>query len=180
MCIFAEKKFMERKQNILCPHCGSRDLQKNGHRGNGDQRWHCNKCCRSFQQEYRYNARRQGIKDQIIELTLNSSGVRDISRILKISRNTVSSELKKKRQRKIKYDIDHDRLIKYLTDSNIEICSFEEKHLKQLLLLPYFEEHRDPTDRNIIAHAIADNRILISGDGNFFLYEGAGLKFLEI
>jgi PIN domain nuclease of toxin-antitoxin system len=81
---------------------------------------------------------------------------------------------------KIQYDIDHDRLIKYLIDSNIEICSFEEKHLKQLFHLPYFEEHRDPTDRNIIAHAIADNRILISGDERFALYEGAGLKFLEI
>ena len=38
----------------------------------------------------------------------------------------------------------------------------------------------DPTDRNIIAHAIADKRILISGDSNFSLYEPAGLKFLEV
>jgi len=86
---------MEHKQNILCPHCGSKNLQKNGHRTNGTQCWRCNECRKSFQQEYRYNARKQGVKEQIIELTLNSSGVRDISRILKISRNTVSSELKK-------------------------------------------------------------------------------------
>jgi hypothetical protein len=44
---------------------------------------------------YRYNARKQGVKEQITELTLNSSGVRDISRILKINKNTVISELKK-------------------------------------------------------------------------------------
>jgi len=81
---------------------------------------------------------------------------------------------------KIKTSANHDQLIKYLTDSNIEICSFEKKHLKQLFNLPYFEEHKDQTDRNIIAHAIADNRILISGDGNFYLYENAGLKFLEV
>jgi hypothetical protein len=43
----------------------------------------------------RYNARKQGIKEQIAVLTLNSSGVRTISRILKISKNTVISELKK-------------------------------------------------------------------------------------
>jgi transposase-like protein len=86
---------MEHKQNILCPHCGSKNLQKNGHRANGTQNWRCNECRKSFQREYRYNARKQGVKEQIIELTLNSSGVRDISRILKISRNTVSSELKK-------------------------------------------------------------------------------------
>jgi len=81
---------------------------------------------------------------------------------------------------KVKYNIDYERLIKYLTDSNIEICNFEKKHLKQLFNLPYFKEHKDPADRNIIAHAIAEKRILISGDGNFALYEDAGLKFLEV
>jgi len=81
---------------------------------------------------------------------------------------------------KIKIDANFNQLLKYLADSNIEICNFEKYHLKQLFDLPYFEEHRDPADRNIIAHAIADNRILISGDGNFALYEDAGLKFLEI
>ncbi|KAA6316107.1 hypothetical protein EZS27_033540, partial [termite gut metagenome] len=42
-----------------------------------------------------YNARKQGIKDKIIEMTLNSSGVRDIGRVLKISKDTVVSLLKK-------------------------------------------------------------------------------------
>jgi PIN domain nuclease of toxin-antitoxin system len=46
--------------------------------------------------------------------------------------------------------------------------------------LPFFPEHKDQTDRNIIVHAIADNRILISGDENFYLYEDSGLKFLEV
>ena len=41
-------------------------------------------------------------------------------------------------------------------------------------------EHTDPNDRNIIAHAIADKRILISGDEHFALYENAGLKFWEV
>jgi transposase-like protein len=86
---------MEHQQTILCPHCDSKNLQKNGHRSNGYQRWRCNVCGKSFQQEYRYNARKQGVKEQIIELTLNSSGIRDISRILKISTNTVTSVLKK-------------------------------------------------------------------------------------
>jgi transposase-like protein len=69
------------------------DLVKNGHSENGAQRWRCNKCHKSFQLNYRYNARTQGVKEQITELTLNSSGVRDISRILKINKNTVMSEL---------------------------------------------------------------------------------------
>jgi transposase-like protein len=89
---------MRHTQDIQCIHCSSSDLHKNGHRDNGTQRWYCNSCKRSFQLSYRYNARIPGIKEQIIELTLNSSGVRDIGRILKISNNTVVTELKKKRQ----------------------------------------------------------------------------------
>jgi transposase-like protein len=88
---------MKHTQIIHCPHCDSSDLQKNGHSENGTQRWFCLGCRKSFQLSYRYNARKLGVKEQITEMTLNSSGVRDISRNLKISRNTVVSELKKKR-----------------------------------------------------------------------------------
>jgi transposase-like protein len=90
---------MKHTELICCPHCGGRDLQKNGHSENATQRWLCNHCRKSFQQTYRYNARRKGVKEQIGVLTLNSSGVRDISRILQINRNTVVSELKKNAQR---------------------------------------------------------------------------------
>ena len=80
---------------IQCSYCSSDDLVKNGHSRNGTQRWRCNKCKKSFQREFRYHAHEPGIKEKIIELTLNSSGVRDISRNLKISKTTVISELKK-------------------------------------------------------------------------------------
>ena len=81
---------------------------------------------------------------------------------------------------KIKIDIDYEMIADILMNLRIEICDFEKRHLKYLFNLPYFKEHKDQTDRNIIAHAIADKRILISGDGNFSLYEQAGLKWLEI
>ena len=90
---------MNHTEAILCPHCASSDLQKNGHSENCTQRWRCNGCKKSFQLSYRYNARKPGVKEQIIELTLNSSGVRDIGRTLKINKNTVISELKKNAQR---------------------------------------------------------------------------------
>ena len=86
---------MEHKEVIHCVHCQHTDLVKNGHSENGTQRWRCKQCRKSFQLVYCYNARRPGVKEQITELTLNSSGVRDISRILKISQNTVITELKK-------------------------------------------------------------------------------------
>ena len=90
---------MKHTQAIQCPNCESSDLQKNGHSENGTQRWRCIQCRKSFQLSYQYNARKPGVKEQIIELTLNSSGVRDIGRILGINRNTVVSELKKNAQR---------------------------------------------------------------------------------
>ena len=98
---------MTHTQIITCSHCDGSDLVKNGHSENGTQRWRCLQCKKSFQLTYRYNAHKPGIKEQITVLTLNSSGVRDtsyfvrstsISRSLKISKNTVIAELKKKLQ----------------------------------------------------------------------------------
>jgi len=86
---------MTHTQIITCSHCDGSDLVKNGHSENGTQRWRCLQCNKSFQLTYRYNAHKPGIKEQITVLTLNSSGVRDISRSLKISKNTVIAELKK-------------------------------------------------------------------------------------
>ncbi|MBK9017043.1 MAG: hypothetical protein IPM82_24955 [Saprospiraceae bacterium] len=50
-------------------------MTKNGHRKNGAQRWRCNVCLKSFQLEYTYNAHKPGVKEQIIEQTMNSSRV---------------------------------------------------------------------------------------------------------
>lgn len=82
-------------QAIVCRYCGDKDLVKNRHSENSTQRWRCNKCSKSFQLNYTYNARKQGVKEKIVEYTLNSSGVRDISRMLQINKNTVIAELKK-------------------------------------------------------------------------------------
>jgi PIN domain nuclease of toxin-antitoxin system len=93
--------------------------------------------------------------------------------VLKEFANLLASE-------RVKMNYDEEKLIAVLTKLGIKICDFEKKHLKYLFELPYFKQHSDPNDRNIIAHAIADKRILISGDGNFSLYEKHGLKFLEV
>jgi transposase-like protein len=85
---------MKHTQIIHCLYCNSEDLVGNGHSENNTQLWRCNGCKKN-QLEYQNNARKHGIKEQITELTLNSSGVRDISRILHINKNTVISELKK-------------------------------------------------------------------------------------
>jgi len=82
-------------EDIHCPYCHGNNLQKNGKSITGEQRWHCNLCTKYFQREYRYNSHKQGVKEKIIEMTLNGSGVRDIGRVLKINKNTVVAVLKK-------------------------------------------------------------------------------------
>ena len=82
-------------EEILCSHCGSNDLQKNGKSITGLQRWRCKGCDKYFQREYRYNAYIPGIKEKVKDMTLNGSGVRDIGRVLNINKNTVIAVLKK-------------------------------------------------------------------------------------
>ena len=88
---------MKRHQTLTCPRCHGMSLMKNGHSETGTQRWLCALCKKSFQLEYRYNARKPGVKAKISEMAMNVSGVRDTGRILKIAPRTVTSELKKRR-----------------------------------------------------------------------------------
>ena len=90
------------KKEVECSHCLDclgKDISKNGKRPNGIQRWRCNKlsCKNSFQTHYTYNACKAGVIEQIVEQTLKSSGVRDVSRNLKVDKNTVVSILRKKK-----------------------------------------------------------------------------------
>jgi len=86
---------MVHQQTIHCRYCSATDLRKNGKCTNGTQRYFCKSCQKQFRLNYRYNAYKQGVREKIIELTLNSSGVRDIGRVLCISKDTVTSVLKK-------------------------------------------------------------------------------------
>ena len=68
----------------------------------GKQRYRCQRTnCphRSFVLEPVYNGRLPQVKEQIIDMALNGSGIRDTARVLKISPTTVLNELKKKRRR---------------------------------------------------------------------------------
>ena len=84
---------------VLCPHCGSDDVVLHGKNTTGKQRLLCrNKECphKTFQLEYTYNAYNPGVKQQVIEMALNGSGTRDTGRVLGISKDTVTSVLKKR------------------------------------------------------------------------------------
>jgi insertion element IS1 protein InsB len=50
----------------------------------------------SFQLDLFYKGRAPAIKEQIVDMSLNGSGIRDTARVLKISTTTVINTLKKK------------------------------------------------------------------------------------
>ena len=84
---------------IRCPHCQSEAVVKYGTASNGKARFRCQQtehCGRTFIRTYAYPGRTPEVKRQIIEMTLNSSGVRDIARVLHVSPSTVIGELKKR------------------------------------------------------------------------------------
>jgi insertion element IS1 protein InsB len=87
---------------VLCPHCHSDQVIKGGKTKTGIQRYKCLNvnCPRySFQLDLMYKGRCPAIKEQIVDMRLNGSGIRDTARVLRISPTTVINALKKKRLR---------------------------------------------------------------------------------
>ncbi len=87
-------------QQVTCPRCGGNSIIKSGRSAQGIQRYRCQQqACstKTFMQDYRYKAYEPGIKEKIVEMAINSSGIRDTARVLKINKNTVISTLKKNR-----------------------------------------------------------------------------------
>ncbi len=86
--------------NLKCPICGSENISKNGRTRQGTQQYLCkNKECKktTFMLEYQKNGSKPEVKKQIIHMAMNGSGIRDTARVLKVSINTVLSELKKRK-----------------------------------------------------------------------------------
>jgi insertion element IS1 protein InsB len=84
---------------VLCPHCQSDQVIKGGKTQAGKQRYKCqNADCShySFQLDLTYKGRLPEVKEQIVDMALNGSGIRDTARVLKISSATVINELKKR------------------------------------------------------------------------------------
>ena len=83
---------------VCCPHCHTTDVVKNGKSAEGKQRYRCRnvECPRaSFILNYSYRGYLPGVKQQIADMAMNGSGIRDTARVLHISPTTVIEELKK-------------------------------------------------------------------------------------
>ncbi len=83
---------------VHCPNCDSINVVRYGKTAERKQRYFCrNQECshRTFIQQYSYRAYLTDVKQQITDMAVNGSGMRDTARVLKISRNTVTAVLKK-------------------------------------------------------------------------------------
>jgi len=85
---------------IQCPHCGSSKIKKSGKNPKDKQRYYRqNPDCstQTFMLDYIYKAYKPGIKEKIVNMAINASGVRDTARVLGINKNTVINTLKKRK-----------------------------------------------------------------------------------
>jgi insertion element IS1 protein InsB len=85
--------------SVRCPHCYSEQVVKRGKTHRGTQRYLCqNTACTkgSFLLDYRNRGCVPEVRQTIIDMSLNASGVRDTARVLHISTDTVLNELRKK------------------------------------------------------------------------------------
>ena len=83
---------------VQCPHCQSEAVVKYGKASNGKERFRCQQsatCGRPFVRSSASPGWLPSVKEQIIDMTLNGSGSRDIARVLHVGTTTVVRELKK-------------------------------------------------------------------------------------
>lgn len=86
-------------QLLHCPNCYGTDIVKHGKSPESKQRYRCRELVcdeRTFILDYAYPGQSRRVKQQIVDMALNGSGVRDTARVLHISPSTVIRELKKR------------------------------------------------------------------------------------
>src|SRR5215471_2199462 len=85
-------------QVLHCPYCQGIDIVRHGLSPEGKQRFRCRTCLegrgRTFLLDYSYAGQSPAVKQQIVDMAMNASGIRDTARVLHVSPTTVINELK--------------------------------------------------------------------------------------
>ncbi len=87
---------------VRCLYCDSEQVVKRGKTGRGKQRYLCQSTSGakgSFLLDYRNRGCLPEVKQTIIDMSLNASGVRDTARVLRISTDTVLSKDPRRKRR---------------------------------------------------------------------------------
>ena len=85
-------------RKVRCIHCESEEVVKIGYQKNGTPRCKCKNCKKTFQTNYVNKGAKPETKRLIVKMSVNGSGIRDISRVLEISKDTVMKVLKKQKR----------------------------------------------------------------------------------
>ncbi|MEI8671034.1 IS1 family transposase [Vibrio sp. SA48] len=87
---------------VQCRFCNKTEpVRKHGKGHSGFPRFRCLDCRKSFQLDYVYEARKPDVKEKIVDMAMNSSGVRETARVLNVAYNTVLSTFKKLSPRQV-------------------------------------------------------------------------------
>lgn len=81
---------------LRCQHCQSERLVRNGLAPDGRQRYLCRDCHRRSREQPRSNAYTEQEREQILRAYDERSSLRGLSRTFGVSRNTVTSWIKKR------------------------------------------------------------------------------------
>ncbi len=120
---------------VCCIHCGNSDVIKHGCLKTGKQRFFCrNDACPhvTFIRDYTNLGCLTEIKNKVVDMALNGSGIRDTARVLDISPPTVIKELKKKASEL--EPVNHDVLdyIENIQDIHVVIKPYDEVELDEM------------------------------------------------
>ena len=88
-------------QVLHCPHCQGTAIRRHGKTRQGTPRSFCHETVgdgRTFLVDDSYAGHSAAIKQQIVDMAMNASGMRDTARVLHVSPTTIIKELKKKRR----------------------------------------------------------------------------------
>jgi transposase-like protein len=81
---------------VSCPHCQGTDVVRNGATPDSRQRFRCRDCQRRSTAEARPNGYSEAQRELILRAYQERSSLRGLTRTFGVSRNTVTSWLKKK------------------------------------------------------------------------------------
>ncbi|HEY0321731.1 MAG TPA: IS1 family transposase [Pyrinomonadaceae bacterium] len=82
-------------KQITCRHCGSTEITRHGLTNNGKQRFLCRDCGRYSRENPQPNGYTEQARQIILRAYEERSSLRGLSRTFGVSRNTVTSWLKK-------------------------------------------------------------------------------------
>ena len=83
---------------LTCRHCESENIVRNGMTSNGKQRFLCKDCGKRSRQNPQPNGYTEEEREKILRAYQERSSLRGLARTFGVSRNTVSSWLKKRQQ----------------------------------------------------------------------------------